>query len=131
MIYAPVPAECVHLAAAKYNEPVAILYAIVKTEGGQVGTVHKNHDGSYDVGPMQINSRWFAVLRRYQVTPHDLVRDPCLNVDTGGWILYREMRHTKNIWTAVGRYHSPNPREARRYVERVKRWYRRILASWQ
>lgn len=125
-----VSAACIQMVAYKYGIPRAILLAIVKTEGGHAGSYRRNTNGSVDVGPMQINSRWFHTLRRYKITPNDLAQDACLNVDVGGWILYKEWRQSHNLWQAVGHYHSHNPQEAHRYVVRVQRWYHRILWHW-
>ena len=55
-------AACMMLAAQTYSVPPAILVGIYKAEGGQVGQEVRNTNGSYDLGPMQINTVWMPEL---------------------------------------------------------------------
>ena len=135
-IYASVPPECVHYVSEKYRVPSALVYAIIKTEGGSPGRGHRNLDGSVDWGPMQINGRWF-VARRSPVrkhfpyfSPRQVKTDPCVNTEVGVWILSRLRTHV-SLWTAVGHYHSFNPRLAHDYTRKVKHWYFKILKTWR
>jgi soluble lytic murein transglycosylase-like protein len=49
-------------------------------------------------------------------------------VAVGVWIVrYEQARAGGNLWQAVGRYHSPNPRRAADYVRRVAAKVRDIL----
>ncbi len=57
------------LVASIYNLPPRVLPAIHGVEGGQVGSVHVNADGSQDLGYMQVNTRWLPVLARYSTCP--------------------------------------------------------------
>lgn len=135
-IYTSVPPECVHGIADRYRVPAAVVYAIIKTEGGSPGFGHRNSDGSIDWGPMQINGRWFTtrkspVRRRFPyLSPRQIETDPCVNTEVGVWILAGLRQHA-SLWTAVGHYHSFNPVLASQYVARVRRWYYRILADWR
>lgn len=74
---------------------------------------------SYDVGLMQINSRW---IKSWGMDPASLL-DPETNIRLGISLLKDEIsRHGLN-WRAVGGYHSPNIRRARHYAGMV---YNRI-----
>ena len=147
----PVPATCVHQVAHKYGVPSAVIYAMLKVEGGHPGQAHRNADGSYDYGPMQINGRWFTtkksvLQRRFPFLEASAIKkDPCVNTDVGGWILYEEWRQSaahcfswrhpracvrKSLWSAVGHYHSHNKTESAKYVHRVYSWYTRIIHYW-
>ena len=122
----PVPVACVRSAAVEYRLPPLALFGILAAEGGRPSLVHKNRDGSEDYGPMQINSRWLPLLSRDGESRTRLIDDPCENVRAGAWILAQVLSRDGNIWTAIGHYHSPSPRESRRYRHRVGR----MILSW-
>ncbi len=124
-----VPPACVYVVSQRYSIPQAVLYAIMKVEGGQVGKGHKNANGTRDWGPMQINDRWIKLIhRRYHyVTKKSIINDPCTNVDIGAWILYNLWNKDKSLWVAVGHYHSYNIAEGNRYRIKVYAWYKKIL----
>ena len=57
---------------------------IYEVEGGQIGQVVGNTNGSYDIGPMQINTLWVPELaRHWGVSEKQAFRmlrdDPCIN----------------------------------------------------
>jgi len=79
-----------------------------------------NRNGSYDMGPMQINSYWLPFLHRYGVSEGHMLHHGCYNVAVGAWIVrYEQARTHGDIWKAVGRYHSPSPGRAAGYALRV------------
>ena len=123
----PVPVECVWSAAEHYRLPPVALIGILGAEGGRPGQVSRNTDGSEDLGPMQINSRWLPRLERYGLDRAKLLGDPCTNVWAGAWILALAYSHDGEIWQAIGHYHSWRPKESRRYRRRVEREIRRWL----
>ena len=53
---------CMLAVASAQHLPPRVLPAIRAVEGGAVGTVSQNRDGSQDLGLMQINTRWLPVL---------------------------------------------------------------------
>jgi hypothetical protein len=56
-------AACLMLAAQTYQVPPAVLVGIHQVEGGTAGqAVGPNDNGSYDLGPMQINTIWIPLL---------------------------------------------------------------------
>lgn len=112
----PVPyAKCMLLVAHLYALPPRVLPAIHGVEGGQVGTVHHNTDGTDDFGYMQVNTRWLRALANYTRSPVDTVRErltdePCYNIAASGAILrtYLNEEHG-DLMRAVGDYHSHTP----------------------
>ena len=122
----PVPVACIRGAAGYYQLPPFALVGILGAEGGMIGQAVRNTDGSEDLGPMQINSRWLPRLARYGLTRKKLLMNPCANVWAGAWILARSYARDGDVWTAIGHYHSYRPKESRRYRMKVSR----ILSKW-
>jgi soluble lytic murein transglycosylase-like protein len=117
-------AACVYAAAQLYGLPPPIIWSVLAVEGGSVGTVSHNHNGTDDLGPAQINSSWVPRLaRHYGVAPGEvrqrLIDDPCYNVAVGAWILREAMVETGDFWNGVGRYHSARSDLKERYMRRV------------
>lgn len=117
------------MAAQHYNIHEEILSAVLGVEGGRTGMKKRNSNGSYDMGPMQINSRWLPELRRRGIGEHEVTYDYCTNILVGAWILARELRgagapgiNTAEYWQAVGRYNSRTPYFNSMYAVRV--WHR-------
>ena len=88
------------------------LPSIQAVEGGAPGTVHRNTDGSSDLGVMQINTRWIPYLAGVShwtpaVTTAELTNDPCVSIRAAGLIMTIYAAETHNDWmTAIGDYHS-------------------------
>lgn len=118
-------AACLLLAANTYSLPPAVLLGIYQVEGGKVGqTVGPNGNGSYDLGPMQINTVWLPDLAaRWGVsteTAREWVRDdPCTNVGVAAWILRTHLDETGNLERAIAHYHSRTPVYGTAYRGRV------------
>lgn len=122
-----VPANhpCVLAAAEHYGIDRRILQGVLKAEGGWPGLRQRNSNGTYDMGPMQINSIWLPRLQQLGLTESAVVNDVCTNVSVGSWILARELKrsgaspNTAAYWQAVGRYHSATPHHNVSYAHRV------------
>jgi len=117
-------AACIMLAAQTHDVPPALLVGIYKAEGGKVGQQVKNTNGSYDLGPMQINTIWMPELAKHwgvsEETAKKQVRDdPCTNVDVAAWILRGHLTRTNNLSTALQHYHSRTPKFGTKYKKRV------------
>jgi soluble lytic murein transglycosylase-like protein len=118
-------AACIFLAAQTYSVPPAVLLGIYQVEGGKVGqSVGPNKNGSYDLGPMQINTIWLPQLAREwgvsQKTAHQWVRDdPCTNTGVAAWILRGHLDETNNLSKAIAHYHSRTPNYGTAYRGRV------------
>lgn len=123
----PVTDACVVQAAEDLGVPLAAVAAILYVEGGHPGHVRSNDNGTLDVGPMQINSRWWPRFARYGIDPWTLRYDGCVNVIAGAWILRYEMERADSLREALGNYHSHTPKHHNRYVRALKRFFRRGL----
>lgn len=120
-------AECVELAAERYDLPEALIRAILKVEGGHVGLAGNNPNGSQDLGPMQINTIWLPQLALHGVTREQLQNDRCINILAGAWILARQFKAAmqlegsdlRRFWWAIGAYHSRTPHHNVQYARKV------------
>lgn len=68
---------------------------------------HATKTGSYDIGLMQINSRW---LRREPFSrlgyEEQHLLDACTNVRVGAWVLAGNLAKYRDTWEAVGAYNA-------------------------
>ncbi|MBN3786181.1 lytic transglycosylase domain-containing protein [Burkholderia sp. Ac-20353] len=117
---------CFERAAGYQGVNPRILRAIAWFESkGNPGAVHRNADGSIDVGQTQINSVHFGELRRYGVPPGAL-KDACVNIYVAAWMLKRKMVRYGNTWQAIGAYHSETPQLRDEYARNIHG----VLVSW-
>ena len=106
---------CMAAVAAFYHLPPRVLPSIHAVEGGFVGSVHRNADGSEDLGVMQVNTRWVPVLAHYTgdslaLTRERLVQNGCFNIAAAGAIMRTYLSETQgNLMLAIGDYHSHTP----------------------
>ncbi len=116
---------CMVAVAAFYQLPPRVLPAIQAVEGGRIGTVHVNTDGSEDLGVMQVNTRWVAILARTigaapAATRQRLIDDACFNIAAAGIILRTYLNEARgDLLLAVGHYHSHTPALRDWYLARV------------
>src|ERR1700712_1280324 len=116
---------CMAAAAAFYHLPPRVLPSIQAVEGGKVGMVRINTNGSADLGLMQVNTIWVGPLaelaRMDKVAVADrLVHDPCFNIAAAAAImrLYLTEVHG-NLMAAIGHYHSHTPGLSATYQHKV------------
>jgi hypothetical protein len=117
-------ASCLILAAQSYNVPPAAMIGIMHVEGGHIGQQVMNTNGSYDLGPMQVNTLWLPQLARlWHVdarTAHMWVRDNgCVNVYVAAWILRQKMNDGAGLYNGIARYHSGTGWRGARYANQV------------
>jgi hypothetical protein len=108
-------AACMAMVAAFNHLPPTALPQIAAAEGGRIGTVHTNANGSVDYGIMQINSLWVPRLAastgwtEAAVRVH-LIYDGCFNIAAGGAILRMNLNEAHgNLGRALALYHSHKP----------------------
>jgi soluble lytic murein transglycosylase-like protein len=131
----PASVECVISASKLQGIPVAIIFGFLKTEGGHVGQESANTDGSYDLGPMQINDHaWLSRIAGLHFggnvnAARDAVRDDgCYNIHIGTWIFKQVLVEADGDYRrAVGYYNSHNPVHAARYVQRYSENLQQVL----
>lgn len=117
-------ATCLMLAAQTYAVPPQVLVGILHVEGGRIGQQVANKNGSYDLGPMQINSLWVPQLADTWKIPQkkawQLLRDDgCTNVNVAAWILRQHLTETGSLAKAVAYYHSRTPSKGQKYKTKV------------
>lgn len=122
----PIPLlACMALVAQVYALPPRVLPSIQAVEGGGIGVVHHNTDGSDDLGLMQVNTRWLQPLARISRLPPDAVRqrllqDGCFNIAAAGVILRLYLNEAgQDLLRAIGFYHSHTPTLSSAYQARV------------
>jgi hypothetical protein len=118
--------DCVMEAARKNNLPLAALLGILAAEGGKPGEALKNTNGTWDMGPYQVNTCHVNTLAAIGMTPETVLRDGCANAQAAAWILRREFKRTGDIWQAIGAYHSRTPHFRDAYIGRVKQHLARM-----
>ena len=125
MFLAPLTAVCLAASAHAYHLPEVYLHAILKTEGGQVGQQVRNTNGTYDLGPFQINTVWGPAIGRYWhiAVPRALERvrdDGCANALIASAILKKLLIETRGDFPkAIGFYHSHTAARAATYRDAV------------
>lgn len=123
-------AGCLEQAAIWADVHPTLLRAIAWVESrGNPHALNWNRNGSYDVGLMQINSRWYH---------HGLkiwwkqLGQPCVSVAAAAWVLRQCVETHRYTWDAVGCYHAgegwkrePKRAIGQRYIRRVQETIRR------
>lgn len=123
------------LDAAKHQHVSPSLFlGILATEGGRTGQIVRNSNGTYDMGPAQINSSHLPELLAKGISRDQVINDGCLNIHIGAWILARELgnetpQHPKEFWQRVGNYNSRTPEYNQAYQLKVWRHVIRLPHS--
>lgn len=118
--------DCFKEAGVYQGVSPIILKAIAWFESkGDPQAVHRNADGSIDVGQAQINSVHFGELRRNGVPPGAL-KNACVNIYVAAWMLKQKMLRYGNTWTAIGAFHSETPKLRDEYARNIHA----VLVSW-
>jgi len=100
-------ANCWDNAAHYYHVDPYLLYAIANVESGMNPyAVGQNHDGTRDVGLMQINSSHFSELESRGIDEYRLMTEPCTSIMVGASILSGMIKVYGYNWEAVGAYNA-------------------------
>jgi hypothetical protein len=125
---------CILASAGVYQEPPALLLIILNVEGGTLGAVSQNTNGTVDIGPMQVNQIWVPTVAAHwhasQNATFSALRDNfCANVEAGAWILRQGLDEAHgDLWGGVAYYHSHNPEYQQRYLMSVLKQALRLEA---
>jgi hypothetical protein len=112
--------HCLNEAAEIFHVPAKLLISILNTEQGKVGITVKNHNGTYDIGPMQINSSWVPTLKKYGISEYQLKYDSCINIKVGAWIAAKAIASENNLLIGIGDYNSHTQRYNQNYSHKVR-----------
>ena len=124
MITAQALAACLLAAANTYQVPPAVMIGIMQVEGGRVGQAVRNDNGSYDLGPMQVNTLWVPQLANVWHVSTNTARtwvrdDGCVNVHVAAWILKQKIAETGSLYGGIAHYHSATPGLGAPYANKV------------
>lgn len=109
-------ADCIQKASSRFNVPEIALWVILDVEGGTLGKVSPNKNGTYDIGPFQVNSWWLPRLASRGITEDMVLNNLCMNVSVGTWIFAQEFTRHRDLTKALAHYHSPTATHQRRYL---------------
>jgi hypothetical protein len=107
--------KCMLVVASTAGLPPRVLPVIQSIEGGAVGMVQPNRNGTEDLGVMQVNTLWIPALAvRARLTEPEtrtrLIDDPCFNIAAAALILHSYLLETNgDLLSAIGDYHSHTP----------------------
>jgi len=119
-VYDPRVEACIEEAGRSFAISPLSLRVLYRMEGGTLGKVSQNTNGTVDIGPMQINSWWLPKIAPAGINYEMLRDDPCTNVYVAAWIFEGELLRAKgDIAMAIAKYHSPTPVHQARYLKRV------------
>lgn len=113
--------QCVQSAAQYHRVNPDVLTAIARVESsGNPEAVGRNSNGTLDVGLVQTNSIHFEELVKKGVAPSHL-RDECVSLYVGAWMLSKKMAKHGNTWRAIGAYHSETLQHNYKYQQLIVR----------
>lgn len=135
----PLSYQCLQKVSQKYGIHLDVFFAILMVEGGTVGQNNKgNTNGSYDIGPFQINSIHLPELSRLGVSEAQLRNNGCVNADVAGMLIQRSVMNERVLstiidgptyLTALARYHSVTPVHNERYAGLLLNAFNRLSAA--
>lgn len=116
------------------------LLAILMVEGGTVGKNSRaNSNGSYDIGPFQINSMHRKELRSIGVDEDTLRNNGCVNAMVAARHLMRTVtpqmlagiRTQEDYLRVIANYHSATPKYNQIYADKLLKAFNKLYASDQ
>lgn len=125
--------RCIIGASRRYGVYPLVIKSLLLHEAGKIGTLSRNSNGTYDLGPMQMNTINLEFLRREfpNLTWRHLAFDLCSNVYAGTYFLKTKLDEADDYWTGVGNYHSKTPSLRAKYLGKVIPIYKRLMAHHQ
>jgi hypothetical protein len=118
----PVTQECMVYVSQQVQLSLVVLYGVLYTERGTPGQVTRNTNGTYDIGPMQLNNKFWVPFfeRNYGWKEIQLRNNGCLNVLAGAIVLRMRIAEAGgDIWKGIGNYHSRTPVHHQKYQLKV------------
>lgn len=129
---------CPKEAAAYHGVNLDVLRAIIQVESrGNPQAINHNKNNTLDVGRGQINSIHFPELKKFGITPEDLLNG-CVNDFVSAWLLRRSIERHGNTWFGIAAYHSATPVHNHRYqglvyaeLQKIRRQKKQTRANLQ
>ena len=127
--------KCMLIVAATAGLPPRVLPVIQAIEGGTIGMVRADRNGTQDLGVMQVNTLWLPALAARAglskaETKTRLLGDPCFNIAAAALILRGYLAaENGNLLLAVGDYHSHTPLLNTEYTTLAERIARQLFTS--
>jgi hypothetical protein len=113
--------RCILPAAQHHVVNPLVLRAILNVESSlQATAIHRNSNGTVDVGMGQINSIHFQELAKWGITPQKLM-DACVSTYVAAWHLKKGIVKYGNTWFGIAAYHSATPEHNARYESLIYR----------
>lgn len=104
------------------HKDVIVAIKIVESGARLDSPIRHNSNGTVDVGIMQTNSIWFPSLQANGIAPY-MLNDNCVSIKVAAWMLIKHLKATRDLWEAVGIYHSSTPHLKESYRHKVRQVY--------
>lgn len=115
--------NCAAKASIKYNVPVDALLAISSIENGNIDTVSRNSNGSYDYGVMQVNEIYIYDLNKkhgLNLTKEDFLKKDCFSFEVAAFKVKEHIKFDQgDLLTKIAMYHSRTPRLNKIYKKKL------------
>lgn len=115
--------QCIIESANHYGIPEVYLRIIRDIEGGKVGTLKKNTNGSVDIGVMQINTINLPdILTEFEnVGWVELAMEPCTSINVAAWFIKKKLKKANKTSpiNALMDYNSSTPEVRIHYAFKV------------
>ena len=128
--------KCMIVVAAAVGLPPRVLPVLQAMEGGSIGMVRADTNGTADLGVMQVNTIWLPALAARarltaEETRHRMINEPCFNIAAAALIMRVYLVETGGaLMPAIGDYHSHSQALNKAYqVEAVRTASRLFLAG--
>lgn len=132
----PIPyVKCMLIVASTLGLPPRVLPVLQAMEGGAVGMVRPDANGTADLGVMQVNSLWIPAFAAQAGLPEAetrrrLIEEPCFNIAAAGLIMRRYLAETGGaLMPAIGDYHSHTRELNAAYQAEALRTARRLFVQ--
>lgn len=132
----PIPyVKCMLIVASTLGLPPRVLPVLQAMEGGAVGMVRPDANGTADLGVMQVNSLWIPAFAAQAGLPEAetrrrLIEEPCFNIAAAGLIMRRYLAETGGaLMPAIGDYHSHSRDLNAAYQAEALRTARRLFVQ--
>lgn len=114
------PTACLQPAATYHGVNPNLLLAVLTVESRlNPNAIHKNANGTLDIGMGQINTIHLPELQRYGLNADHLM-DACKATYVSAWLLRRGFNRYGDTWFAAAAYHSTTPVHNLRYQALLK-----------